>query len=157
MPQIPKSLKPEDPPVELSKATPQPRPRSTPSPPAGGTRGAPKQATRSGRLKLPQIRILCVLAEAPGPLRKDIIGEEVAARYPSVPYAARFEAWMGDPIGLADPDKRPNAEAKAGYPSLLTLKYITTKQLNIEGKLERVYSITDEGLKWLREHPNERG
>jgi hypothetical protein len=60
---------------------------------------------------------------------------------------------MADPLGAADPANRPAAEKRAGYPSLLTLGYVTTFQVDIDGVLERLYEITDAGRKALAAEP----
>lgn len=94
------------------------------------------------KLRKAQVRILKALVKETGPVRKSVICDRVADEFPT---AAKFQEWMADPIGAANPENRPAAEERAGYPSLLTLGFIKTKQLDIDGVLERVYEITDQG------------
>jgi hypothetical protein len=107
---------------------------------------APKPVSRPVKLRAAQLRILKVLARAIGGLSKAAICSEVAQDFPT---AAKFKEWMADPIGAADPANRPKAEKRAGYPSLLTLGYIVTWQIDLDGVQERLYKITDAGRQAL--------
>jgi hypothetical protein len=58
--------------------------------------------------------------------------------------------WLSDYLGRVDPAARPDAEARAGYPSLLTLGYVEQIVLDDEEDLwERVYRITKTGERAL--------
>ncbi len=116
-----------------------------PIPPAvPGARTEIPALSKPVKLRTAQIRILKVLASVDGPLPKAVICEEVAHEFPT---AAKFEQWMADPLGATDPAKRPAAEERAGYPSLLTLGYVTTFQYDIDGVAQRFYEATPAGRK----------
>lgn len=100
---------------------------------------APKEGLRT-----PQMRILKALIKAGSMVSKARICELVAKEFPT---AVKFQAWMADPLGSLDAAVRKVAEKKAGYDSLLTLKFVTTKVLDVDGKEERVYGITATGKK----------
>lgn len=110
------------------------------------------RAKKEGMRKA-QVRILRALGKAGVPLSKLQICEKVAKEFPT---AAKFTAWMTDPIGGADPEARKVAEEKNGYPSLLTLKYIRSlKSQSEEGDREvTVYEITALGKKTLQSLSN---
>lgn len=108
-----------------------------------GNGSAPKVSIK---LRTAQMRILRALYQTRCPMRKSAICEMVAHEFPT---AAKFQEWMADPIGAADPANRPAAEKRAGYPSLLTLGLVSTKQLDIDGVAERTYEITQEGVAFM--------
>jgi hypothetical protein len=97
-------------------------------------------------LRTAQIRILLALFKARGPLSRRRICEAVAEDYPT---ARNFQSWITAPLGSVDEDRRSNREDDEGYPSLLSLNMAGTKVLDIDGKSERVFFITEKGRQAL--------
>lgn len=109
------------------------------------SKGGSGRKSKEG-LRVPQIRILKALSKAKGPVSKNRICEMVAKEFPT---AGKFTAWMSDPLGAVDEAGRKTAEERSGYKSLLTLRYVTSKVIDVENKKERVYEITSTGRKAL--------
>jgi hypothetical protein len=90
--------------------------------------------TRNG-LRGTQIRVLRVLAETNGVISLEKICDKLGVT--ATPYNV---------VGIIDDEKRRMYEMELGSPtSLLTLGYIFTDKIDIDGKDERVYGITDAG------------
>jgi hypothetical protein len=116
---------------------------------------AKAKATPRGKkegLRKPQIRILAVLAKSDGWLSHPSLCQLSKADPTSI---KTRESGLGgiwgssDYLGYATPEARAKREATTGYPSLLTLRYIEGKVLDVEGKTERCYRITAAGKKAL--------
>jgi hypothetical protein len=97
-------------------------------------------------LRTAQVRILFALFKARGPLSRARICEAVADDFPT---ARKFQSWLSAPLGQVDQDDMKQREEKEGYPSLLSLGMVTTKVLDIDGKGERVFEITQRGKEAL--------
>ncbi len=110
-------------------------------------------------LRTAQIRILNALNDSKHPLSKAGICEAVASDFPT---AAKFQAWMADPIGSRDPATSKAAQVRCGYPSLLTLGYVRAKEQVVEptkdspGVREYVYEITASGKQALTNYAKEQ-
>lgn len=106
------------------------------TPPIGIRRG--RRPNRRGP-SLPQIRVLCVLAKAEGPLTKAKISSLIGNKTNVL--AARA-------VGYSDPVKRAafeNSKDGGFRPSLLTLGYVAEISLDIDGVEEIAYELTDSG------------
>ena len=103
------------------------------------------EAPKSG-LRKAQVRILQALAKAKGPLSKSRICDACAKEFPT---AAKFQAWMADPLGSLNPTVVAAAEARCGYRSLLSLRLVQHVELDIDGKSEDAYQLTAAGRKAL--------
>lgn len=109
--------------------------------------GEANPRARKNGLRTAQVRILEALVKAKGPATK---GRLCSICAPTFPTAAKHQAWMGDPLGGVDPVARQAAEEKAGYLSLLTLKYVKMDVIGGDDvPKERVYEITAAGRKAL--------
>ena len=106
--------------------------------PVNGGVKAPK-----GGLRTAQIRILQALAGAAAPISKARICEIVA---PSFPTARLHQAWMTYPLGSIDATARAVAAQKCGYQSLIDLGFVSMSNLDIDGKKELVFEVTQSGL-----------
>jgi hypothetical protein len=101
-----------------------------------------RHRTRKSGLRAAQIRVLIVLKDVKGPLSRADIVERA-----DVDIAA-----LGDALGSISLPIRKKREAKCGYCSLLTLGYVTETILDIVGRKERCYEITDKGREVLSEY-----
>lgn len=105
-----------------------------------------KPRARKEGLRLPQIRVLHVLSKAKGPLSRTAISEKCGNKTTVV---------VGRAVGYSDPAKRKAFEqTKDGggepgnpCPSLLTLGYVTEKELDVDGAKETVIELTAKGRK----------
>jgi hypothetical protein len=86
---------------------------------------------KKDRLRGPQVRILAALAKAKAPLTR----REIAAK------AECDLAWLVSWVGKIDPKARAASEKATGFPSLLTLGYVTMA----EGDGASAYMITPAG------------
>lgn len=108
--------------------------------------GQAKPRARKEGLRLPQVRILRVLAAAKAPYTRPDLVEAISQG--DKPTA------IGDALGVLG-DSRAAREAAAGYPSLLTLEFVAMKEAklrlggNDDGRVSKVYSITPAGRKAL--------
>ncbi len=100
----------------------------------------PANRTFLNAITIPQLRVLRALAPCRGPISRN----EVSRR------AGVSTVCIGRAIGYSDPEKRNKLEQSkdGGYrPSLLTLLFVTEKELDIDGVKETVLEITDLGRK----------
>lgn len=143
--------------IMISAAAPKTAPKKTipakAAPKKASAKAAKPKTERAPRaaktgLRDAQIRILKVMAKARAPLTRVTLNEAVAA-VGDFPTAEKFIQWMADPLGASDPANRPTAEGRCGYPSLLTLKYVSQKTIKILDKPTLVYEITATGRKGL--------
>lgn len=93
-------------------------------------------------LRNKQIIFLQVLAEAAAPLPRPVLCEEANAHPTNV---------TSNALGDVGEEARARREAVNGYPSLLTLGYVYTDEIDVDGKRETVYGITLEGRSALKE------
>ena len=100
------------------------------------------ETTNPNALTTPQIRVLKVLYESRGVLRKNQIAERIGA------IAAIVTGWA---IGYANPVKREAFKlTKDGQRTgvcLLDRGYVEKVSVNVDGLKENGYSITEKGIK----------
>ena len=104
---------------------------------------------RYGGLRLPQVRVLQVLAAAKGPLTRSKVSSRCGNKTDVV---------VGRAVGYSDPTKRSAFEqTKDGggepgkpCPSLLTLGYVTEVEVDLDGVSETGLLITDKGRRALK-------
>lgn len=92
------------------------------------------------RLRNKQVTFLRVLSQARGPLPRLTLCERAKAH----PTQVAFNA-----LGAVGLKERASRESKTGYPSLLTLGFVSIEQLVVEGKRETLWSITPAGRQYL--------
>jgi hypothetical protein len=107
----------------------------------------PANLSRRGRkkangLRKPQIKVLLVLRDSKGPASREVICNR----------ANLDPVCLGNAIGSVKPGERATRETKQGYPSLITLGLVEETTLNIVGKKERCYEITESGKKELEKY-----
>lgn len=107
----------------------------------------PTNLSRRGRRKVnglrkPQIRVLLVLKDSKGPSSREVICTR----------ANLDPVCLGNAIGSVKPGERVEREAKQGYLSLITLGLVKETTLDIVGKKERCYEITESGKKELEKY-----
>lgn len=86
-------------------------------------------------LRKPQVRLLAVLVKAKGPMSRKVLSEKSGVEY----------AWLCNWIGQPDAEARKGREARWGFTSLLTLKFVTVKQIDVDDRPTWVYEITASG------------
>lgn len=110
------------------------------------TTEAPKTETKSRErktgLRRPQVRILELLAKSKKPLTRHDI------KY-GISQTADKPTSIGDALGLDDPEKAAAAMEKAGYPSLMALKFVKKLVLDIDGHKEICFEINAAGRRAL--------
>lgn len=98
-----------------------------------------EERIRRAGLRLPQVRVMQVLAEAHGPLTRGKISRRCGNKTDVV---------VGRAIGYSDPAKRAAFEQTkdGGFTeSLLTKGYVREIPLDIDGVVENTVTLTDEG------------
>lgn len=113
--------------------------KNTPAKKAPARKPAKKSAAKADpeALRKPQVRILQVLAKAKKPLsRADLIAKGIEATS------------LGGYIGLHDEEARATQEARDGYKSLLTRKFVRYAP-DQDGSGKAFYQITATGKKAL--------
>lgn len=96
------------------------------------------QAKEKG-LSLPQLRVLDCLYRSKGPLSRGRMSERIGNKTVVV---------VGRAVGYSDPERRAafeNTKDGGFRPSLLTLGYVEEVQLDIDGLIETVVSLTKKG------------
>ncbi len=93
-------------------------------------------------LRKPQVRILETLKTAKNGLVRKDISERSKVEY----------AWLCNWIGQPDNAARKDRETRWGITSLLTLKFVTVREGEVDSKKAYIYTITDAGKNALAEY-----
>jgi hypothetical protein len=98
-------------------------------------------------LRTAQIRIMKAL-NVRGGLSKRALCDRVKTEFKT---AASWSEWIQDPMGSQDDDVRAKQEQRLGYKTLIGLGYVSTVVVDVVGKKERLYCLTDLGREALAE------
>lgn len=94
-----------------------------------------------------QVRILRALA-CKKPMSKEQIRKICSKTYPT---AIKFSQWIGPPLGSNNKEINQRFQDRCGYPSLLTLGYVTAATVDVEqGHKEVLFTVTPKGLQALK-------
>jgi hypothetical protein len=102
-----------------------------------------RQRKRISGLQKAQVKFLAILADALGPLNVTQLLERAGVNPISTNNVANS-------IGRVSKEAREARDKELGYASLITLKYVRVIELDIDGKSETVFDITDLGREALR-------
>ncbi len=91
-------------------------------------------------LRKPQIKILKALLASKGPLSRRRIAEAISADPTRI-----TDVW--DPIGTTTEEDQPAQDERLGYRSLMSLKFLRRKELELDGHKEVVFELTPAGRK----------